>query len=501
MKRVTLIFAIMLATGMAKAQTIDSIPHHNLGPHSGQTETFMEMSDGSILGGVLLADENPFNSIGYVLHKVSRCDSNIEISDTLFIPYNPQLPWHFTGKDPDGDGYVLAEFYDDDENESCWLKIRHFDDDLNLDTTEIVVHLADFFASSSDLDPFLDNNGDIILSYYLYPSSSTPVYFARIGLDGTIKHQKSIDNLNINLVRPTVFKVFRESPLEYCFWGYINDRVNCYFLDSLFNVTKHYSLPKMSGSPDYVNYDNQSINTKLLHLDEGCFLASRTYSRSYNLMPYIEDDGVAVIKYDTNLNVLAQTKFLSEPYIQYDGYGAQSIGLERSKDGYIYFAYFTHQYYNESQVSVVKMDEDLNIIWQRHCLERHRGRMYGRMIVLDDNSVAVLGNTRFIEMGHVNRTEAFYIIVHDDYDGMEEQGVIIRPYTYYPNPAQDQLHLQYSPDVKPTQIELYDLQGRLVKTQRNGLESLNLQGLPAGTYTMRVTLEGGKVYSDKVVKE
>ena len=30
----------------------------------------------------------------------------------------------------------------------------------------------------------------------------------------------------------------------------------------------------------------------------------------------------------------------------------------------------------------------------------------------------------------------------------------------YPNPAHDQLHLQYSPDVQPRHIELYDLQGR-----------------------------------------
>ena len=63
------------------------------------------------------------------------------------------------------------------------------------------------------------------------------------------------------------------------------------------------------------------------------------------------------------------------------------------------------------------------------------------------------------------------------------------------------LHLQYSPDVTPKSIELYDLKGRLVRTQRNGLESLNLQGLASGTYTMRVMLEDGKVFSDKVVKE
>ena len=71
----------------------------------------------------------------------------------------------------------------------------------------------------------------------------------------------------------------------------------------------------------------------------------------------------------------------------------------------------------------------------------------------------------------------------------------------YPNPTQDQLLLQYSPDVEPKLVELYDLQGRLVRTQRNGLESIDMSQLPTGTYTMRVTLEDGKTFSDKVVKE
>ena len=73
--------------------------------------------------------------------------------------------------------------------------------------------------------------------------------------------------------------------------------------------------------------------------------------------------------------------------------------------------------------------------------------------------------------------------------------------TAYPNPAQDQLQLLFSPDVEPRQIELYDLQGRLVRSQGSGLESLNLQGLAPGQYVMKVTMADGTAYSDKVVKE
>ena len=85
--------------------------------------------------------------------------------------------------------------------------------------------------------------------------------------------------------------------------------------------------------------------------------------------------------------------------------------------------------------------------------------------------------------------------------GWGEAKLEVRPYAYYPNPAKERLHFEYSPDVQPAKVELYDLQGRLVGTQRSNFEDIDVGKLPAGTYTLRVTLEDGKAYSDKVVKE
>ena len=71
----------------------------------------------------------------------------------------------------------------------------------------------------------------------------------------------------------------------------------------------------------------------------------------------------------------------------------------------------------------------------------------------------------------------------------------------YPNPVEGLLRLDFSPDVKPASVELFDLQGRLVHRQDNSFESVNMSQLPAGIYTLRVTLNDGKSFSDKVVKE
>jgi hypothetical protein len=127
------------------------------------------------------------------------------------------------------------------------------------------------------------------------------------------------------------------------------------------------------------------------------------------------------------------------------------------------------------------------------------------MTVLEDNGVAVIGNISSTNDASIDAhplQELFYVIVNDDHDGLDEQnGISIRPYDFWPNPAKDILHLEFSPDVTPTKVELHDLQGRLVRSQTTSLESVSMEGLAAGTYTLRITLEGGKTFSDMVVKE
>ena len=118
------------------------------------------------------------------------------------------------------------------------------------------------------------------------------------------------------------------------------------------------------------------------------------------------------------------------------------------------------------------------------------------MKILSDKKIATGSFGYGIDPGSIS-----VVIIQDDGWNTPEMETIVRPYMFYPNPAQTELHLQYSPDVQPKQINLYDLQGRLVRSQSKGLESLNMAGLPAGTYTMRVMLEDGTVFSDKVVKE
>ena len=154
-----------------------------------------------------------------------------------------------------------------------------------------------------------------------------------------------------------------------------------------------------------------------------------------------------------------------------------------------------------NKIFLKKVDGNLNLIWEKSYTlgTEHYMPMY--LLATRDGGCLITGRVMYDI--YEEESDLFVLKINANGTvGIKEVLVEdIRPYMFYPNPVQDELHLQYSPDVTPTQIELYDLQGQLVRIQRNGLERLEMNGLPSGTYTMRVTLEGGKVFSDKVVKE
>ena len=151
-------------------------------------------------------------------------------------------------------------------------------------------------------------------------------------------------------------------------------------------------------------------------------------------------------------------------------------------------------------MGVAKLDNNLNIVWLRYCMEPGFDHMPNLIMSLADGGLVVGGYKKGVVQGHIS-PKMFYLFFHEDGTGVSETEARVRPYLFWPNPVQDALHIHYSPDITPTGIALYDLQGRQVRNQKNDLEILGMSGLPSGTYMMRVLLEDGQVFSDQVVKE
>ena len=148
-----------------------------------------------------------------------------------------------------------------------------------------------------------------------------------------------------------------------------------------------------------------------------------------------------------------------------------------------------------------KVNGDLDIIWEKSLVlgvEHYEPRY---MFATRDGGCMIVGRV-FYDI-YEDEADLFACKVNPDgtLGTKEIIGAGHRPYTFAPNPVKDRLYMEFSPDVQPVQIELYDLQGRLVVSQRNGLGNVDMSRLPAGTYMMRVTLEDGKTFVDKVVKE
>ena len=169
------------------------------------------------------------------------------------------------------------------------------------------------------------------------------------------------------------------------------------------------------------------------------------------------------------------------------------------------YSVYDYMWEAPNTLTINKLDDNLQVIWCKPYtipelyLEAHN------LIATSDGGCLVVGSvTRGFEMPYSfgEREEWFVLKLNADGTvGTDEDNLVVRPYAFYPNPVKEQVLMQFSPDVQPAQVELYDLQGRLVRTQRSNFEHIDMGQLPAGTYTMRVVLENGMVYSDKVVKE
>ena len=432
--------------------------------------------------------------------------STLAITDTLFVE-NPDAPSYFFARTPQGEGNIRANFEYHEDCDSTFLRICRFpDDDLHINPDEdVVVSVCQGYAFGEADNHLVDSRGDLIWKYYKeLPEWDYECHIIRFAPDGTLKHDAMLPNSQNFTYK---MREFKESPLQYYHWdGLPNENLSVFVLDSVFN-TKYLSVINRILSQDtlggyyvyeHLNFDYQ---TEVIPAGGDNILVAAQYENdtSYH---YMGEHGVAVAKYD--VRTMQQQGYIV--FNDYPGYTktGSCMGLKKMSDGTVYFLYKENGYPDES-VIIVKMDTDLNVEWKRFCktgdvIMASPLKLFPVLVKDDQGEEKGIawtgGGFEEDRMGII-----YFFLNHDGTVGMNEGGIEIRPYAFYPNPVKEQLHMQFSPDVQPAQVELYDLQGRLVRTQSKAFESIDMSRLPAGTYTLRVTLEDGTVFSDKVVRE
>ena len=150
--------------------------------------------------------------------------------------------------------------------------------------------------------------------------------------------------------------------------------------------------------------------------------------------------------------------------------------------------------------TVTKYTDDLAIVW-RKTFSLHDTHFVPNGIVATHDGGCFIAGTATNEGAYIGINGWFALKIGADGTVGSGEITVKDDVFFYPNPVKDMLHLCTPPDVQPKQVELYDLQGRLVRSQGNTFETIDLGQLPAGTYTLRVTMQDGQTFSDKVVKE
>ena len=533
-KKTLLIAATLLFTANAAfSQSRDStnlalIPFHYTGYGNICLDNLMVQSDGDLVSSVKVYSHVPSGSnpgpaiwLGTVFYKLSP--TSAEITDSLFAAPEmfPNL-CYMLDRDPYGEGNVRINAEPDGEGGTN-LHIAHFPDDdfIGNPSEDVVVPLCDEEILIFTNLYMIDCRGDIICKYHTNLTDTTyQAHIARYSLDGTLKYNAPLpDNqlFNFNV------GVFSEQPLKYYQWDG-SDNLSFYVLDSLFQQENCYVINKgfLQGyDPLLVHFDfsnNLYWNQTFVITEGEDVLVAARYSDYSNgpSCPFYEflETGVAVARY--NLRTMQQKALVMfNDYLGPES-NVQPLGFFKSSEGAVFFVYREsvwdeHGFELPTPITAVKMDSDLNVLWKRYVdlpKDHELSSVDGSVMEKDGDDrikITVACHCTQIDkstMPYLYKEGLLYFFLADDGTvGTNEIGIEVRPYAFYPNPVKQQLRMEFSPDVQPAKVELYDLQGCLVRTLSKAFESIDMSQLPTGTYTMRVILEDGKVYSDKVVKE
>ena len=516
MKKVILSLVFALAAMLIQAQdfSYDSLiwqvvaPENN--PHIYFNKPFSTNAlDGNVVTCLPLRTRLNYDIVdfGDLLYKTDP--QSLTVIDSVFFETDNAYEEYYRNvlfaQHPNGTGYVIAKL-SQSKNDEIWLRISTVNVMGKLNTSrEDIMVLLDNAPYYHLLDIMME--GEYIV--LCYDTNELTPKTVRVSLDGTICENAAYENLFLLNGVSHGFSVFNDSPREYSILDWTvceNDTCLVYHvIDSLFALKESFTMDSHVGDIYHIQPGSTNNSFKpidILPLDDGTFIQAMQFER-HN----ITKNGACLLKFDkTTHECMADVQFESFPIYSDPMRIGYPIGMTLSLDDNIYFAYRTNNNViggsatTKGWLGIVKLDKDLNIIWQRYCL----GSWTTTGGYRHDFCSVSLTEDGFLVGGMIYgaNDRLFLLYVHDgDINSVTDTELPIRPYAFYPNPAQNQLHLQYSPDVKPAKIELYDLQGRLVRSQRHSLESVKMQGLSAGQYLIMVTLEDGKAFFDKVIKE
>lgn len=497
---------VLLAAIVVRAQSYVVSPERFFGTEYNQIgmRNIMELRDGGILANVQLFKRISPYDYGRVFYKIVYDSVSAHVSDTLFIEDHDMIEF-LMERNPLGDDNVFARIVRDFDSKRSDLCISFFDDNLNFKPEkEIWVPIADTLICPMLADSYMLDDTDLIFHYYI--ESRDEDHIARVGLDGTVKANTIIPSLSdaINLNRNIA--VFNKNPKEYCIWGIHEpvydigtiepkmetDSLRIIVLDSLFNVKR---IMTHNTPPLYrrFSYGWDSFQT----LEDTSFLLLTKYDTTWcstdNDTCYASQISQEHV-YGTCLSKCGKSNGRNNASRLYSVF-SYPMDVKKTNDGNVYIAFYT-----TASVTVAKLTQNMEVLWETNY--NNGVQYFTNMVALESGGVAVGGLNLYFSEDYSSYTPGlFFVIFKDENFSVTENKAEERPYTLYPNPVNDELSLNIAHDAEVSLMELYDIQGRMVRSKKSGFETISLQGLPAGIYALHVSMKDGKCYTSAMVKK
>jgi len=187
--------------------------------------------------------------------------------------------------------------------------------------------------------------------------------------------------------------------------------------------------------------------------------------------------------------------------------------IEVLPDGNLIFCFIdnvVNNFYPQSepaQINLMKLTPDFEVIWHRYIGEP--GTKYDPYVMrtTESGEIVILGAYSHAPPGNAFEMQALFIKTNsegiitgtnDELPGVRSTQAIV-----YPNPARNFVQVEYSMAFTQTTFSLLDISGKTVfeKQLAANKQSLDISGIPAGTYIYRVYNQKGLDESGKLMVE
>ena len=491
MKRVVLFVMIMLASAGLYAQTFYVQQMKDVdGANIRTANAILETDDGNLMMSM---------SFDYYT-RIMKMNDKGEIVPSEYIEI----------KDGSHRGYYPFFRHPEKENTNVYVYFTHgnpsvynaifFDNKLN-----VIKRISTTLPYSDDIDRthidyintescILDSENNIVIMKRLENTQNFMV--VKLDLDGKILFEKEV-TVDVSLENgwETLyysFIVYNEQPLQYAYSfvrsSQVNGKMCLVVFDSDFNVIEindkmnDQTLWRMERG-SISRFDDEFYLTSTPHINSGYV----TYS-------------VDLKKIDKNHNIVK--KYQYETPLQYDIYNyvphISYKSIVPTTNGNIYWIYSKPRKNGMHDLYVSLLDGDLNLVWERKVHESVDLKNWFIMSATARNNGDLLMSGWKLGEGCM---ESLTVVMDSNCSVMNvnEHTFNFRPFSFYPNPADDMINIRFSPDVNCEKVDIYSLDGKLCHEQNFNLNTIDISNLTNGIYMMKVTLDNGNTFTEKVV--